>query len=118
MLKLKSAKRAVPTGKQALKQSVATMFPRVVPREPPPAGAITVTVQRGAAILDTGPGTIWKLIAAGELSSFSIGRRRLITLKSIEDFVARQELKARGQPPRPSPLPKGRSTGKPAAAAE
>jgi hypothetical protein len=44
-----------------------------------------------------GPDRLWKLIKAGELDSYLVGRSRFITVESIERYVARHLAEARDE---------------------
>ncbi|MEC5168548.1 helix-turn-helix domain-containing protein [Glaciihabitans sp. GrIS 2.15] len=46
--------------------------------------------------------TLWRLVKLGELETVAIGSRRLITVSTIEDFIARNlssKTDERGYPP-------------------
>lgn len=58
---------------------------------------IAVTLKDGFQMIPVSPATGYRLIAAGELETFKIGRATRITTASIEAFVARQ-LASRPQP--------------------
>jgi excisionase family DNA binding protein len=58
-----------------------------VPVEPQP-GRLALSVPEAAWVLHCAPNTIWSLLAAGHLVSFNLGRKRLISRSSIEDFMA------------------------------
>jgi excisionase family DNA binding protein len=49
------------------------------------------TVEATGKKLGTGRARVFELIAAGELRSVKIGRRRMISDAAIEDFVTRLE---------------------------
>jgi excisionase family DNA binding protein len=59
----------------------------VVPVEPAP-GKLAVAVPEAAWLLNVGVSTMWALIHSGELSSFTVGRRRLVAVGVIEAFIA------------------------------
>lgn len=50
-------------------------------------------------------GVIYRLINSGELESFTIGTRRLISHRAINDYIRRQESKPTAM--RPTPKKKG-----------
>jgi excisionase family DNA binding protein len=54
----------------------------------PASGTLALTVNEAAYVLRVSPNTIWNLLADGRLSGFAVGRRRLIALSEIEDFIA------------------------------
>lgn len=49
---------------------------------------ITTTVAGACECLGLGQTKVWQLIKSGELQSIRVGRRRLVTLASINEFVA------------------------------
>ncbi len=51
---------------------------------------IAVTLKDGFRMIPVSPATGYRLIAAGELETFKVGRATRITTASIEAFVARQ----------------------------
>jgi excisionase family DNA binding protein len=46
-----------------------------------------VTVQKAAEIIGVSVGSIWKFIAKGDLESTTVGRRRLVYLRSLERLM-------------------------------
>ncbi|WP_157093137.1 helix-turn-helix domain-containing protein [Paraurantiacibacter namhicola] len=48
---------------------------------------ITVSISDAQNLLSVGRSTVFKLLKSGELSSFRCGRRRLIVLNSIREYV-------------------------------
>jgi excisionase family DNA binding protein len=50
-----------------------------------------VSPGRAAELLDCSRGTIYNLIARGELPSFLVGTCRRIKLQAIREYIARQE---------------------------
>lgn len=63
------------------------------PREAP-ADAVAYSIDQAAARLGVSKTTFEALVAAGQIKSFRVGRRRLISRAALEAFVARQERKA------------------------
>lgn len=51
---------------------------------------LLVNVEEAARVLSLGRSVIFEKIAAGELQSVKVGRRRLIPAKALEDFADRQ----------------------------
>jgi excisionase family DNA binding protein len=63
-------------------------------RYPPKAGSlkpITVTVATTKKITGLSNTTIWKLIKERKLQTVSVGRRRLVTLSSVDELLAPKE---------------------------
>lgn len=56
---------------------------------------LTVTVNEASRLLGVGRTKVNELMRAGDLESFMIGRRRLITMESIRRLVARRLADAR-----------------------
>ncbi len=54
---------------------------------PLPLATLSCTVPQAAGATNLGETTIKKLIRTGELRSFLVGRRRLIEVASLEQFV-------------------------------
>jgi hypothetical protein len=102
--KPKTAKRRP----RARSGTIRQLFPARSPVVPP-IDVKTVIVEGMAAALGLGISTCWQLISAEEVSSLSVGRRRLVTVVSIDEFVKRQEKNARSSPSRRSPPPMGRA---------
>ena len=50
----------------------------------------TVTVEEAAAMLGIGRSTAFDLVTSGQLQSFTIGRRRLVVVSGIDEFVRRR----------------------------
>lgn len=51
---------------------------------------LAVTLKDGFRMIPVSPATGYRLIAAGELETFKVGRATRITLASLESYVARQ----------------------------
>ncbi len=51
-------------------------------------------VEEAAALMSISRRTIYELMRTGELGSIKIGRRRLVRLTDITDFLANQETAA------------------------
>lgn len=56
-----------------------------------PADALAYSVDAAADRLSVSKGTLENLIASGELKSFLVGRRRLVSRAALESFVHRKE---------------------------
>jgi excisionase family DNA binding protein len=56
---------------------------------PPAPGRQAFTVPETAWELNCHPNTVWNLIRAGDLESFTLGRKRLVARKAIADLIAR-----------------------------
>ncbi len=54
---------------------------------------MSFSVDETAALLGCGPTMIHELIATGQLASFRIRTRRLISRKAIEQFITEREIK-------------------------
>lgn len=52
------------------------------------------SVQEAARVLSIGTTKLHELLASGELPSFNIGRRRLVSAADLESFVERRRLAA------------------------
>jgi excisionase family DNA binding protein len=63
---------------------VASKFPAAVEAEP---GHMALTVPEVAWELRCNPSTVWRLIAAGELPSVKVGRRRIVPRDAVEEFI-------------------------------
>lgn len=61
---------------------------------PHPDTALAYSVEDAAAVLGIGRSAMFELLAAGEIKSFLVKRRRLVSRAALEAFVARQERKA------------------------
>lgn len=51
---------------------------------------LAVTLKDGFQMIPVSPATGYRLIAAGEIDAFKVGRATRITVASIEAYVARQ----------------------------
>lgn len=51
---------------------------------------LLVPVEEAAAILSLGRSKVFELLAAGEIESLKIGRRRLIPRQALDAFVTRE----------------------------
>src|SRR5690606_23770402 len=63
------------------------------PREAP-ADALAYSLDQAASRLGIGKTMLEELVAAGQITSMKIGRRRLVSRAALEAFIARQERKA------------------------
>jgi excisionase family DNA binding protein len=72
--------------KEAVSEVVDTVLAEVIPHLAP-TGASMVDVSEAARRLGLGTTSVKKLIAAGELRSALIGRRRKVPVSAIEAYV-------------------------------
>jgi excisionase family DNA binding protein len=70
----------------------------VTAREPEP-GRLALSVPEAAYLLGCAPNTVWKLLQSDKLSSFHLGRKRLIARSAIEAFIEAGGT-GEGEPPR------------------
>jgi excisionase family DNA binding protein len=61
-----------------------------VPVEPEP-GRMALSVPESAYVFSVSVHHVWRLIATGELASFKMGRRRLISRAAIDAYIAELE---------------------------
>jgi len=71
----RAARRSKPTRRSA----VAT--------EPPP-GTLAFSVNQVAWVLGVSPNTVWTMVSAEVLPSFTVGRRRLVSRAAVEAFIS------------------------------
>lgn len=71
-----------------LPERTAAKTPRV------PDKALAYSVTDAAAVLGVGRSTMFALIAAGDIKSLLVKRRRLVSHAALEAFIAKQERKA------------------------
>jgi hypothetical protein len=69
-----------------------------------PVNPITVTIRTAREISGLGNTTIWALIKSGKLESTSVGRRRLVVYRSLQNLLS---------PPQPDLSPQVRRRGRP-----
>lgn len=63
------------------------------------ADRLAVSVPEAAAAIGIGKTLAWELALRGELPTFQIGRRRLVAVEALEDWVAGQALSTKeGRP--------------------
>ena len=55
----------------------------------PEPGRMALSVPEAAWELNCHPNSVWNLIRAGELKSFTLGRKRLVARSAIEELMAR-----------------------------
>jgi hypothetical protein len=55
-----------------------------------PVKPLVVGMTKAEALLDTGPDSLYELIKAGELDSYLEGKRRKITMNSIERLIQKR----------------------------
>jgi hypothetical protein len=55
-----------------------------------PVKPLVVGMAKAEALLDTGPDSLYELIKAGELESYLEGKRRKITMDSIERLIQKR----------------------------
>ena len=60
---------------------------------------LSVGVQRAAELVGVGRTKIFAAIASGQLSSFRVGKRRLILTASLKDWVSRLAHDGSTEPP-------------------
>lgn len=58
---------------------------------------ITMSITGAAQYLSLGRTTIRKLIGDGQLESVKIGRRRLVTTKSLVEFISQSRVSSRSE---------------------
>jgi excisionase family DNA binding protein len=75
-------------------QFLKTVATRRRPKPYTPVAPLAVPPLEAARLLSCGLGHVYGLMDHGELESFSSGRARRVTTKSIEAYVARQLAKA------------------------
>lgn len=51
---------------------------------------LAVSVDEAAALIGVGRDIMFRLTASGEVKSFKIGARRLVSVKALHDFVERR----------------------------
>ncbi len=51
---------------------------------------LLVSVEEASAILSLGRSKVFELVAAGEIESLKVGRRRLIPRQALDAYVQRQ----------------------------
>lgn len=61
------------------------------PASPPSPAALAYSINDAAAVIGIGPTLLEELIARGEIKSFKVGRRRLVSRAALEAFVTKQE---------------------------
>lgn len=54
------------------------------------AAPLTVSPERAAQMLDLGRTKVFALLADGDLPHMKVGRRTLIPVRALQDFVARR----------------------------
>jgi excisionase family DNA binding protein len=58
----------------------------------PEAPGLAVSIQRAAELLgNVSYMAVWRMARTGEIRSFKIGTRRLISMQALEDYIAEQE---------------------------
>jgi excisionase family DNA binding protein len=57
----------------------------------PPARPLAVAPAEAARLIGCGRTKLYELLANEELASFSLGRRRLISMRAIHELIARRE---------------------------
>jgi hypothetical protein len=62
-----------------------------------PVKPLVIGMTKAEAILDTGPDSLYALIKAGELDSYLEGKRRKITMDSIERLIQKRLATAGGE---------------------
>lgn len=64
-----------------------------IPREAP-ADALAYSIDQAAARLGVGKTKFEELVAAGQIKTFKVGRRRLVSRTALEAFITKQERKS------------------------
>ena len=80
--------RGVPPSRRKVGKRIR---PPVVAIEPGPNRPV-LTVPEAAWILHCSPNTVWNLIATGQLTSFKLGRKRLVARETVETFIYESEV--------------------------
>jgi hypothetical protein len=62
-----------------------------------PVKPLVVGMTKAEALLDSGPDTLYDLIKSGELESYLEGKRRKITMRSIERLIQKRLAAASGE---------------------
>jgi hypothetical protein len=63
-------------------------YPSDIAQQPKP-GTLSFSVPETAWVLSSSPNHVWLLIKNGHLKPFKNGRKTLISLDEVEDFMAR-----------------------------
>ena len=64
---------------------------RPVKKRATPADALSYGVEEAAERIGLGETTFKELIATGQIKTFKVGRRRLVSRRALEAFVAKME---------------------------
>lgn len=59
--------------------------------------ALSHSVETAAAMLGLSRAYMYELITSGDIASFKSGKRRLVSQRAIEDYIAQQERLASGR---------------------
>jgi hypothetical protein len=78
--------------------------------------AKAVTVGGMARLLSIGLSSAWNLVATGQVESFHIGKRCLVPISSVDEFIARRM--AGERPLKPPPVPEHKPVVPPTARAK
>jgi excisionase family DNA binding protein len=57
---------------------------------------LTVSIKHAADLIDVNKRTMWRLIADGRIETIKVGRRRLVTYKSLQQLVQKNAPHERG----------------------
>jgi excisionase family DNA binding protein len=58
--------------------------------EPPCLARLAASVKHSAELLDVSVWQVWKFIRDGEVETFRIGRKRLVTYESLHALIAKK----------------------------
>lgn len=60
----------------------------------PTADQLALPLTRGAKLIGVGLSYCYELMKDGKLKTFKIGRRRMVTRESLQEFIATQQAQA------------------------
>jgi excisionase family DNA binding protein len=66
--------------------------------EPPCLARLAASVKHCAELLDVSVWQVWKFIRDGEVETFRVGRKRLVTYESLQTLVAKKMSTAKENP--------------------
>jgi hypothetical protein len=105
---LHDPKKNVINGEPSQSDDGDPMSPDTIPdADPRSLRPLTVTLLDARRISGLGPTTLWKLLKEGRLEAVHIGRRTLITLRSLEKLLDPAASPPRRKPGRPRKLHHG-----------
>jgi excisionase family DNA binding protein len=85
MMVVKQARAGIPAD-VALRSKRSRIRRRVVAIQPLP-NRMALSVNETAWELNCSPNTVWSLIGNGDLPSFKVGRRRLVSRSALQEFI-------------------------------